>query len=60
MVACMMLSACSMPDAETARLQVYYAKMGDQMTTTTQRVVQRNPQKGVPSALAPGNPPASR
>lgn len=60
LAACLTLSACSRPEAETAKLQRYYAKMGDNMTPTTKRVEQRNPQRGVAPALSPTNAPVSR
>jgi hypothetical protein len=55
------LSACSQPeDLQTAQLQRYYAKKGEEMTPTIRKVEQSNPRKGSTPHLSTTNAPVQR
>ena len=50
-------SACSsQPDQETAQAQLKYAKMGEGMTPTINKVEQSNPQRGTTPHLSTTSP----
>jgi hypothetical protein len=53
-----LISACSSPpDLETAQAQLKYAKMGEGMTPTINKVEQSNPQRGTTPHLSTTSPP---
>lgn len=52
------LAACTPdPDTETAELSAYYARKGDEMTTTLQRAKKVDPKTGKPARLDPSAKP---
>lgn len=52
------LAACAPDiDTETAELSAYYARKGDQMTTTMQRAVKVDPKTGKPEKVDPSARP---
>jgi hypothetical protein len=53
------LAACAQdPDTETAELSAYYARKGDQMTTTLQRAPKADPKTGKVQKIDPNARPA--
>lgn len=53
-----LFAACAqVPDTETAELTAYYARKGDQMTTTLQRAQKMDPKTGKPARIDPSARP---
>src|SRR3977135_3505548 len=52
-----LISACSQPDLQTAKLQRFYAEKGEKMTPIINKVEQRNPQQGATPSLFTTNAP---
>jgi hypothetical protein len=53
-----LISACSQPDPQAAKLQRFYAEKGEEMTPIVNRVEQRNPQQqGTTPSLSTTNVP---
>ena len=50
-----LISACSQPDPQAAKLQRFYAEKGEEMTPTVNKVEQRNPQQGTTPSLSTTN-----
>ena len=57
LIFCAALVACQYDDHETASLNKHYAQIGDQMTTTIERVPKTNPKPGQTSQLNTTNAP---
>jgi hypothetical protein len=53
----LLVSGCSQPDLQTAQSQRTYAKKGEEMTPTINKVEQSNPQRGTTPHLSTTNPP---
>jgi hypothetical protein len=54
----LVFAACAQdPDTETAELSAYYARKGDQMTTTLQRAQKVDPKTGKPARIDPSARP---
>jgi hypothetical protein len=51
----LLISSCSEPDLQTAELQRTYAKKGEEMTPTINKVEQSNPQRGTTPHLSTTN-----
>src|SRR3979490_913320 len=52
-----LISACSQPDLQTAKLQRFYAEKGEKITPIINKVEQRNPQQGTTPSLFTTNAP---
>jgi hypothetical protein len=53
----LLISSCAEPDMQTAELQRAYARRGEEMTPTINKVEQRNPQRGTTPHLSTTNTP---
>jgi hypothetical protein len=53
----LLISACSQPDLQTAELQRIYAKKGEEMTPTINKVERGNPQRATTPHLSTTNAP---
>lgn len=53
----LLFCSCTQPDRELAPLQRYYAEQGEKMISTSNRVEQKNPQKGTTPHLSTTNRP---
>lgn len=56
-LAALAFTACSLPDPQLAEAEAYWARKGDEITPTPQKVEQVNPEKGSTPHLSTSTPP---